>query len=247
MPCHFAMAGHLQALPHIVCEAWYSFLGVFMDVRMFNPHAPSNNNTSINSCYRKHENEKKRAYEQRIREVEHASFTPSASGGMAKQSTTFYKRLASLLAEKWDQHYSTALYWLHCQISFSLLRSAIQCIRGARSSHAQAIKSLTWFATRHSSTEITQWREETTLTWICSPTMYIHVDLVVIVVCNLYPVQRHDWFCFVKKSMHVTTLITVKLVIKLLTSVSSFLSCRNYIIMCKYKVVLTNNIINIYF
>ncbi len=27
----------------------------------------------------------------------------SATGGMGKQSTTFYKRLASLLAEKWDQ------------------------------------------------------------------------------------------------------------------------------------------------
>ena len=74
----------------------------FLDVRVFNPHAPSNNKTSINSCYRKHENDKKRAYEQRIREVEHSSFTPlvlSATGGMAKQSTTFYKRLASLLAE----------------------------------------------------------------------------------------------------------------------------------------------------
>ncbi len=49
---------------------------------------------------------KKRSYEQRIRDIEHASFTPlvlSATGGMGKQSTTFYNRLASLLAEKWDQ------------------------------------------------------------------------------------------------------------------------------------------------
>ena len=35
----------------------------FLDIRVFNSHAPSNNKTSINSCYRKHENEKKRAYE----------------------------------------------------------------------------------------------------------------------------------------------------------------------------------------
>ena len=44
-------------------------------------------------------------YEQRIRDVEHSSFTPfvlSATGDMAKQSTTFYKRLASHLAEKWE-------------------------------------------------------------------------------------------------------------------------------------------------
>ena len=90
------------------------------------------------------EAEKKRAYEQRIREVEHSTFTPlvfSATGGMAKQSTTFYKRLASLLAVKWDHSYSSTLSWLRCRISFSLLRSAIQSIRGARSSSGWALRS----------------------------------------------------------------------------------------------------------
>ena len=46
---------------------------------------------------------KKRAYEQCIREVEHASFAPLvllATGGMARQATSFYKRLATLLATK---------------------------------------------------------------------------------------------------------------------------------------------------
>ena len=116
----------------------------FLDVRVFNPHASSNKKTSISNCYKKHENEKKRAYEQRIRDIEHSSFTPlvlSATGGMAKQSTTFYKRLASRLAEKWDQPYSSTLYWLRVRLSFSLLRSAIQCIRGARSSRGHAVKS----------------------------------------------------------------------------------------------------------
>ena len=49
---------------------------------------------------------KKRAYEERIREVEHASFTAlvlSANGGWGKEATSFYKRLASILSEKWDQ------------------------------------------------------------------------------------------------------------------------------------------------
>ena len=115
----------------------------FLDVRVFNPHAPSKNKTSINSCYGSMK-KKKKAYEQCIREVEHSSFTPlalSATGGMAKQSTTFYKWLASLLAEKWDQHYSSTLCWLRCRIYFSLLKSAIQCIRGARSSRGYAIKT----------------------------------------------------------------------------------------------------------
>ena len=115
-----------------------------LDVRVFNPHAPSNRNTSISNCYRKHEAEKRRTNEQRIREVEHSTFTPlvfSATGGMAKQSTTFYKRLASLLADRWEQPYSSTLGWLRCRLSFSLLRSAIQCIRGARSSRGHAVKS----------------------------------------------------------------------------------------------------------
>ena len=87
---------------------------------------------------RKHENEKKRLYEQRVREVEFASFTPlvlSATGGMAKQATIFYKRLASLLASKREFRYSQMMNWLRCRLSYSLLRSAIQCIRGARSSY----------------------------------------------------------------------------------------------------------------
>ena len=84
-----------------------------MDVRVFNPFAPSNRNTTLDQCFRKHEREKIRAYGQRVREVEHATFVPivmSATGGLSKQATNFYKRLASLLAEKWDQPYSTTLH-----------------------------------------------------------------------------------------------------------------------------------------
>ncbi len=110
----------------------------FLDVRIFNPYADSNRSTSLTTTYLKHENEKRRTYESRVREVEHASFTPlvmSATGGMAKQATVFYKHLASLLADKRDTSYSATMNWLRCTISFSLLRSAIQCVRGARSSY----------------------------------------------------------------------------------------------------------------
>ena len=117
---------------------------MFIDVRVLNLFAPSNNSRqmSLDKCFLKHEKEKKRAYEQRVREVEHASFVPlvmSATGGMAWEATNFYNRLVSvsLLAEKWDQTYSEILHWLRCLISFSLLRSAIQCIQGARSSRAR--------------------------------------------------------------------------------------------------------------
>jgi hypothetical protein len=85
-------------------------------------------------------------YEQRVREIEHASFTPlvlSATGGMANEAAVFYKRLASCLATKWDRPYSSTMSWLRCRLTFSLLRSAIQCIRGARSNCGHAAKSQT--------------------------------------------------------------------------------------------------------
>ena len=68
----------------------------------------------------------------------HVSFTPivlSSTGGMGSIATTTYKRLASLLADKWGTSYSQTMGWLRCRlsISFSHLRSSIQCIRGARS------------------------------------------------------------------------------------------------------------------
>ncbi len=110
----------------------------YFDVRVFNPLAPSNRNQSLPAVFRKHEKEKKRAYQQRIQDVEHSSFTPlvlSVTGGMSVEATTFYKRLASLLSHKWDSPYSKTLCWLRYRLRFSLLRSAIQAIRGARSSH----------------------------------------------------------------------------------------------------------------
>ena len=74
----------------------------------------------LSSAYRKHERIKKRAYEQRIRDIEHASFTPlvvSATGGLGNEAKTFYKRLASLLASKWDNPYNKTMCWLNCRLS----------------------------------------------------------------------------------------------------------------------------------
>ena len=105
-------------------------------------HAPSNRQP-LPSCYRKHENLKKRAYEQRVREVEHGSFIPlvfSLTGGMGNSASVCYKRLASLISAKRDTSYSSTLAWIRCSLSFSLLRSSIQCIRGARSAAGRAAK-----------------------------------------------------------------------------------------------------------
>ena len=89
----------------------------YFDVRIFNPFAQSYANSSMSKCYRKHELDKKREYEERVREIEHGSFSPlvfSTAGGMGPIATTVYKRIASLIADKRQEPYSTTLYWLRC-------------------------------------------------------------------------------------------------------------------------------------
>ena len=111
----------------------------FLDVRVFNPYAPSNRQTTINKCFWKHEMEKMRAYEQRVREIEHA-------GGLAKQATNFYKRLASKLAEKWDHSYSLTMNWLRCTLSFALQFGVLAPLTAVQS--RPAFRPLIWYQPR---------------------------------------------------------------------------------------------------
>ena len=108
----------------------------FFDVRVFNSFAPSYCDTSLPQCYRRSEMGKRRAYDERVREIEHDSFSPlvfSTSGGMAPTANVVYKRIASMIASKNDKPYSKTMHWIWCRISFSQLRSAIMCLRGSRS------------------------------------------------------------------------------------------------------------------
>ena len=118
----------------------------FFDVRVFHPNAPSYRSMQLPSAYRLHERQKQRSYNQRVRvqEVEHGSFTPlvfTTSGGMGKCASVTYKRLASLLSTKQEQSYGSTIAWVRCCLSFSLLRSSIMCLRGARSSQGRAFRS----------------------------------------------------------------------------------------------------------
>ena len=91
---------------------------------------------SIPTAYGRQEQTKKREYGDRIRQIEMASFTPlvfSTTGGMGREATAFYKRLADLISNKRNTTYSKAIAWIRCNLAFSLIRSAIMCIRGSRS------------------------------------------------------------------------------------------------------------------
>ena len=115
-------------------KGWQS---VVHDVRVFYPNASSNRSTDPSSVYRRHEQAKKREYGQRIREVERGVFTPlvlSTTAGMGRDATTFYKRLADMIAQKRQHYYSAVMGWPRCRLSMASLRTSIMCIRGSRSS-----------------------------------------------------------------------------------------------------------------
>ena len=108
----------------------------YFDVKVFDPTTATYRNKPLRSSYRQLEAGKRRNYQDRIINVEHGSFSPlifTTSGGMGPTATTVYKRLASLLSAKRDEHYSKTILYIRCQISFALLRSAIRCLRGSRS------------------------------------------------------------------------------------------------------------------
>ena len=75
--------------------------------------------------YRKQEQGKKQEYGDRIREVENASFTPlvfSTTGGLSKQTSIAYKRIAELLAIKRKTEYSTTWTWMISSLLSALIR-----------------------------------------------------------------------------------------------------------------------------
>ncbi len=114
---------------------WTDSRNAFFDTRIFYPHASSYRSRSLKSICRQVEMQKKREYGERIRDIEHGSFTPlvfSSCGGMGQEATVVVKKLASSLAARRNEIYSHVIGWLRSCLAFSLARSAIRCIRGSR-------------------------------------------------------------------------------------------------------------------
>ena len=68
-------------------------------------------------------------------EVEHGTFTPlvfGTNGAMGEECAKFHKLLAAKLEQKNRKRYSTVMQWLRTRLSFSILRSALLCLRGTR-------------------------------------------------------------------------------------------------------------------
>ena len=95
----------------------------FFDVRVFHPNTESYKDLTIQQLYRKHEDEKKRLYANRVLEVEQGTFTPlvfTTTGGMAVGCKRFHSRLAELIAIKKGEEYSTTMSWIRSTFIFFL-------------------------------------------------------------------------------------------------------------------------------
>ena len=82
---------------------WSRGQEAFFDVRFFHPNAPTYRNRDLTALYKMHERIKKREYGERVREVERGVLIPlvlSTTGGMARECTVFFKRVAMPLERK---------------------------------------------------------------------------------------------------------------------------------------------------
>ena len=107
----------------------------FFDVRVFYPNAQSYRSRPLAEVFQWHERQKQSAYGARIREVEHASFTPivlSSAGALAKEATRFLKLLGTKLSTKLSQPYPLVMGKLRTDLAFSLVRDSVLMVRGSR-------------------------------------------------------------------------------------------------------------------
>ena len=107
----------------------------FLDIRIMHPNSPSYIDKPVERVYIQHENEKKRSYNERVLQVEKASFTPivmSTSGGEGKEAARHHKRIATLIAQKRNESYADVINYVRTRLRFSLLKSTLTAIRGVR-------------------------------------------------------------------------------------------------------------------
>ena len=116
-------------------DLWSPMAKLFLDFRVFNSRAPTNHSLPIAKALKKHEDEKKRAYGERVLQVEKSSFTPvvfSTSGILGDEADKLYKKIAFKLSEKTAQSYSDSIRYIRQRLSFCLLRTLVISLRGHR-------------------------------------------------------------------------------------------------------------------
>ena len=76
-----------------------------------------------------------RSYGDRILQVEKGSFVPlvyTTTGGMGPQCSRTHRRIAELVSDKKNERYADVINHIRTRLRFSLLKSILIAIRGAR-------------------------------------------------------------------------------------------------------------------
>ena len=135
LPEATAIAGDDARLDIHARGFWQTGQSAFFDIRVFNPLANRHVKHSLRKCFESNEREKKKAYNRRVLEIEHGSFTPlvfSATGGVGRECAKFITRLAEMVANKQDKPYGEVICWIRRKLSISLCKAVGICLRGSR-------------------------------------------------------------------------------------------------------------------
>ena len=105
---------------------------------------------------------------------------------------------AAMVTYKRELPYSVVVGWLRCRLSFSLLRSAVMCLRGSRSARHHVQCNSTDIAVHDSRAVSHSWAELLTMQlcfnesaiWFASPlfmcTCIIHIDVLLYTCAHVY-------------------------------------------------------------
>ena len=118
-----------------VSIVWERRQQTFLDLRIFDSDACRSLDKLLQQCHVINEQEKKRAYNERVLQIEHGTITPlvfPTYGSIGRECCTFYSRLSDLLSEKPDLPKSITMKWVHAKMSFALLKSSLLCLRGSQ-------------------------------------------------------------------------------------------------------------------
>lgn len=110
---------------------WRAMRQAYFDVKIVSSYAHLTQASLLNSA----EKTKMREYASRIKQIEHADFNPlvfTTMGAMAPQTQIVIKKLADKLSLKQGKNLSVVAGWLRVRLSFALLRTSLQCVRGSR-------------------------------------------------------------------------------------------------------------------
>ena len=113
---------------------WEQRQQVFFDLRVFDTNACYYRNNSLQQCHVMSEQEKKRAYSERIFS-DHSTFTPlvfSINGSMGRGCQKFYSCLVQMISEERDLPQSISSNWIRKKVCFWLLKSSMLCLRDSR-------------------------------------------------------------------------------------------------------------------